>query len=82
MKTTLDLPDELLIEAKALAARRQTTLRALIEHALIREIHPVSSSATTPSEVFQAGPLGLLSFKKRGVQVTSRHIQQLLEEHD
>jgi hypothetical protein len=29
-KTTIDLPDELLVEAKALAARERTTLRAVV----------------------------------------------------
>lgn len=30
MKTTLDLDDDLLIEAKTLAARRKTTLKAIV----------------------------------------------------
>jgi len=30
MRTTIDIPDELLLRAKAVAARRQTTLRELI----------------------------------------------------
>jgi hypothetical protein len=34
MKTTIDLPKSLLAEAKACAARRGTTLRALIEAGL------------------------------------------------
>ena len=34
MKTTIELPKSLLAEAKALAARENTTLRALIEEAL------------------------------------------------
>jgi hypothetical protein len=34
MKTTIELPNSLLKEAKALAARESTTLRALIEEAL------------------------------------------------
>jgi hypothetical protein len=34
MKTTIELPSSLLREAKALAARERTTLRALIEEAL------------------------------------------------
>jgi predicted nucleic acid-binding protein len=42
MKTTLDLPDELLIEAKTLAARRKTTLKAIVESALRREIRPAA----------------------------------------
>lgn len=37
MKTTVDIPDSLLAEAKELAARRRTTLRALVERGL-REV--------------------------------------------
>ena len=35
MKTTVELPDGLLIEAKKRAAERRTTLRALLEEGLI-----------------------------------------------
>ena len=38
MKTTIDLPDDLLIEAKKAAAERRTTLRALFERGLRREL--------------------------------------------
>ena len=38
MKTTIDLPDELLIEAKKQAAESRTTLRALFESGLRREL--------------------------------------------
>ncbi|OQW96723.1 MAG: hypothetical protein BWK77_03830 [Verrucomicrobia bacterium A1] len=34
MKTTLELPDGILIEAKKLAAEERTTLRALVEQGL------------------------------------------------
>jgi len=34
MKTTIDIADSLLLQAKRLAARRQTTLKAVIEAAL------------------------------------------------
>ena len=34
MKTTIDLPDDLLHRAKVLAAQRQTTLRELVETGL------------------------------------------------
>jgi hypothetical protein len=34
MKTTVEISDELFDEAKALAARQQTTLRALVEEGL------------------------------------------------
>ena len=43
MKTTVDLPDELLIRAKKRAAETRTTLRVLIERGLRREL--ASSSA-------------------------------------
>lgn len=38
MKTTVDLPDELLIRAKKRAVETRTPLRALIERALRREL--------------------------------------------
>lgn len=38
MKTTIDLPDDLLIEAKQRAARDRTTMRALVERALRRDL--------------------------------------------
>jgi hypothetical protein len=38
MKTTLDLPEDLLIEAKTVAAQRRTTLKAIVENALRREL--------------------------------------------
>ncbi|RLA26925.1 MAG: DUF2191 domain-containing protein [Gammaproteobacteria bacterium] len=34
MKTTVDIPDELLARAKRLAVRRRTTLRAIIEQGI------------------------------------------------
>ncbi len=42
MKTTLELPDELFVEAKAAAARRRITLKTLFTRALERELRPVS----------------------------------------
>lgn len=81
MKTTLDLPDELLIEAKAVAARRRTTLRAMVEHALRREIAPVQQLALeSPIEMNE---LGMLVLKKRdGVGITMEHINAMQEEMD
>lgn len=38
MKTTIDLPEELLIAAKKRAAEARTTLRVLFEHGLRREL--------------------------------------------
>lgn len=39
MKTTIELPDELLARAKIVAVERRTTLKAMIEHALKRELN-------------------------------------------
>jgi hypothetical protein len=38
MKTTVDIPDALLEEARKVAARDHTTVRALIEHGLRRAL--------------------------------------------
>lgn len=81
MKTTLDLPDHLLIAAKALAAQRKTTLKAMVEHALRREIAPQENlSADSPYEL---GPFGILSLKKRTQTLTADQVQRLIHhQHD
>ncbi len=38
MKTTVDLPDDLLVSAKKMAAESRTTLRELFERGLRREL--------------------------------------------
>ena len=38
MKTTIDLPDDLLIAVKKLAAERRTTIRSLVERGLRKEL--------------------------------------------
>ncbi len=49
MKTTVELPDALLIAAKKTAAEARTTLRAILERALRRELkerrHPATGGA-------------------------------------
>ena len=82
MKTTIELPDDLLIEAKAVAARRRTTLKAIVEHALRRELDPGAASNAEEDGYFQTGPLGILSLKRRGAKVTSEKIYRLLEEEE
>ena len=46
MKTTIDLPDDLLIAAKKLAAERRTTIRSLVERGLRKELGGSESRAT------------------------------------
>lgn len=80
MKTTLDLPDDLLIEAKAVAARRRTTLKAMIEHSLRREIG-ASSPSSGPAGVTERNAWGFPVIKRSsGDRVTSEMVYALLDE--
>lgn len=83
MKTTLDLPDDLLIEAKILAARRKTTLKAVVEGALRREIRPAAEIANPDPEKFELGPLGFLVLKREpGETINLEMIQSIEDELD
>lgn len=55
MKTTLDINDQLLMHAKALAAHQQTSLTRLIEEGLQLRLRAqaVHSRAKTPLPVFR-----------------------------
>ena len=77
MKTTIELPDDLFIEAKTVAARRRTTLKALIEHALRREIAPPADFP--PDSPYDVGPFGILSIKKRGEPVSAKKVQHFID---
>lgn len=80
MKTTLELPDDLLSEAKAIAAKRRTTLKAMVEHALRHEVAS-ESQAMDADCAYVKDEYGIPSLKKRkGARVTSETIYQLMEE--
>jgi hypothetical protein len=78
MKTTIDISDSLLLEAKSVALRRRTTLRSPVESALRREL---LSSATLPPDLtgVDVGPNQIPCLKSRGANVTSERIYQMLE---
>ncbi len=83
MKTTLDLPDDLLAEAKAVAARRRITLKAMVEHALRRELAPATGLANPDPEKFEVGPLGFLVLKRSpGERITLDQIEAIQDELD
>jgi len=69
MKTTLDLPDDLLIEAKSVAARRHTTLKAIVEHALRREIQQFAPTAPAIDDKFELNELGFLVLKRNSDEI-------------
>ena len=79
MKTTLDLDDNLLIEAKAVAARRRTTLRAMVEHALRRELAPATLGEV---ERFADLTSGLPRLPERGAVNPNAELHRRLGEGD
>ena len=83
MKTTLDLPDDLLMEAETLAIRRKSTLKAIVESALRREIRPATEQQNPDAEKFEIGPFGILSLKWTGRTRSVEEIQHLIDhQHD
>lgn len=82
MKTTIELPDDLLIRAKAVAAKRHTTLKSVLEHALRREIH---EEETTPeaAEIFTLNEHGFPVLRRPAIgkpRITSEMIYRMQEE--
>jgi len=82
MKTTLDIPDDLLSEAKAVAARRRITLKDMVAHALRREIMPSSVPESALQSRYEVGPFGILRLPKRSGEITSELIRDLETEVD
>ncbi len=82
MKTTMDIDDELLIATKAAAARRRTSMKAIVEHALRREIAPKQDFAMEePAACYRTGKHGLPVLKKHGdKKVSSETIYQMMED--
>jgi len=78
MKTTLDLDNDLLAKAKSIAARRRTTLKAIVEHALRREVQPLGQQSELSQELFEAGPFGVLRMKRTpGLSISNEHISSV-----
>lgn len=79
MKTTIELPDALFAEAKSVALQRRTTLKAMMEHALRREIG-FSEPPPGPA-AFVENEYGFPVLKKLDSQsVTSELVYEILEE--
>ena len=80
MKTTLELPDDLFVEAKAVAARRRITLKTLFTRALERELRP--EPAQPVADHFEIDPHGWPILKRQPggkVVVTNEFINELRE---
>lgn len=74
VKTTLELPDALLQKAKGAALQRRITLKALITHALEREI---GYSDTPKPPFFAVDADGIPHLPSRGVSVSSQTVHEL-----
>ena len=59
MKTTIDLPDELLVAAKKRAAESRTTLREIFERGLRRELSATRRPGKAPRIRWVTAPGGL-----------------------
>ncbi len=79
MKTTLELPDDLLIAAKTVAARRRTTLKDLVTRSLRREIGLDQRESEVPDSHFKIGSLGLPVLKSTGRKMSTDDFQKLVE---
>lgn len=83
MKTTLELPDDLLTEAKAVAARRHTTLKAMMEHALRRELGGISSLSRKKQARVTVNERGFPVLRRRGDgRLTSEMVYAMQESGD
>jgi hypothetical protein len=72
------------MEAKTLAVRRKTTLKALIEAALRREIRPSMEPENPDPSRFEIGPFGILRIRKVSgspptTEAQVRAVQEALE---
>ena len=81
MKTTIELPDALLARAKSVAAERRTTLKAMIEHALYRELLEAGlpGEPETRHELNEHGFPVLRAKDKGRTRVTSAAVYKLLD---
>jgi hypothetical protein len=72
------------MEAKTLAIQRKTTLRAIVESALRREVRPAHEMDNPDPERCEIGPFGILRLKHRpgGKPVTHEDVRRMQEECD
>ena len=82
MKTTIELPNDLLLQAKAIAVKRKTTLKSMIEHALRRELHE-AAPLPEASKIYTYNEYGFPVLKREGDRkpvITNDLISKIEEE--
>jgi hypothetical protein len=75
------------MEARTLAIRRKTTLKAIIEAALRREIRPSTEPENPDPSRFEVGPVGILRIRKTSGSPSTtvaqvRAVQESLENEE
>ena len=81
MKTTIDLPDALLMEVKAVAARRRTTMRSIMEHALRRELGELAPAMKEQEVLTEVNAYGFPILKRTGRgRITSEMVYELQDQ--
>jgi len=81
MKTTLELPDALLMEVKAVAVRRRTTMRSIIEHAVRRELGELAPAKKEQEVLTEVNAYGFPIMKRRGRgRITSEMVYALQDQ--
>lgn len=79
MKTTIDLDDNLLADAKLLAKKRNTSLKTLFENSLRRELqHLTQHRVNDPSIHYH--PDGMATSKRNAPTFSTEDIQSLLDD--
>lgn len=79
---TIELPEALVAEAKAVAARRHATLDDVIACALRREIAAASGSPPSEASRYETGPFGILRLRRRDAPVDDMLVRQLQAESE
>jgi len=81
IKTTLDLPDALMMEVKAVAARRRTTMRSIMEHALRRELGELAPFKKERDVLTEINAYGFPILKRTGRgRITSEIVYALQDQ--
>jgi len=85
MKTTIDLPDALLHEAKVMAAQRHTSLNELVKQGLEHVLHSPpycrkDSDTETDDELLELDEFNVPAIKPRGVKITNDGINRIRQE--
>jgi len=80
MRTTLDIDDDVLLAAKELAARGQTTAGKVLSDLARRGIHAPDPNAAGARAKAMTMRNGVPVFASQGEVITSDHVRRVMEE--